>query len=102
MPEGVTHPESGAGGFFLEMAAFLVTATVIFLLFNIQDLQKDRKHQILRTKSDTEDLNEKNKHEGLVFREDQDRTAARRISVVFCVGIVATFAVLFWLKWMPA
>ena len=101
MPEGV-NAESGAGGFFLEMAAFLVTATVVFLLFNIQDLQQDRKHQVLRTKSDTENPDEKNKYEGLVFREDQDRTAARRISVVFCVGIVATFAVLFWLKWMPA
>ena len=101
MPEGV-NPESGAGGFFLEMAAFLVSATVIFLLFNIEDLQKDRKHQILRTKSDTEDPDEKNKYEGLVFREDQDRTAARRISVVFCVSIVITFGILFWFKWMPA
>ena len=100
MPEGV-NAESGAGGFFLEMAAFLVSATVIFLLFNIQDLQQDRRHQVLRTKSDTENPDEKNKHEGLVFREDQDRTAARRISIVFCVGIVATFGILFWLKWMP-
>ena len=100
MPEGV-NAESGAGGFFLEMAAFLVAATVIFLLFNIQDLQKDRKHQMLRTKSDTENPDEKNNQQGLVFREDQDRTAARIISVVFCVAIVATFGILFWLKWMP-
>ena len=100
MPESV-NAESGAGGFFLEMAAFLVAATVIFLLFNIQDLQQDRTHQVFRTKSDTENPDEKNKYEGLVFREDQDRTAARRISVVFCVGIVATFGVLFWFKWMP-
>ena len=100
MPEGV-NAESGAGGFFLEMAAFLVSATVIFLLFNIQDLQQDRKHQVLRTKSDTENPDEKNNQQGLVFREDQDRTVARRISIVFCVGIVATFGVLFWFKWMP-
>ena len=100
MPEGV-NAESGAGGFFLEMAAFLVAATVIFLLFNIQDLHQDRKHQVLRTKSDTENPNEKNKLEGLVFREDQDRTAARRISVFFCAGIVITFGFLFWFKWMP-
>ena len=100
IPEGV-NAESGAGGFFLEIAAFLVSATVIFLLFNIQDLQQDRKHQMLRTKSDTESPDETNKYEGLVFREDQDRIAARRISIVFCVGIVATFGILFWLKWMP-
>ena len=101
MPEGV-NAESGAGGFFLEMAAFLVAATVIFLLFNIQDLQKDRKHQVLRTKSDTENPGEKNNQQGLVFREDQDRTAARRISIFFCVSIVITFGILFWHKWMPA
>ena len=101
MPEGV-NAESGAGGFFLEMAAFLVSATVIFLLFNIQDLQKDRKHQVLRTKSDTENPGEKNNQQGLVFREDQDRTAARRISIFFCVSIVITFGILFWHKWIPA
>ena len=101
MPEDIIHPESGAGGFFLEMVAFLITATVIFLLFNIQDLQKDRRHQVLRTKSDAEAPDEKHNQQGLVFREDQDRTAARIISIVFCVGIVITFGILFWFKWIP-
>ena len=101
MPEEIIYPKSGAGGFFLEMVAFLITATVFFLLSNIRDLQQDRNRQMLRTKSDTKNPDEKNKREGLVFREYQDRTAARRISIVVCVGIVATFGVLFWLKWMP-
>ena len=85
--------------FFLEMVAFLGATTIIFLLFHIQDLQRDRKRRIFRTKSDTESKGaDKDKLEGIKFRETHNRKGEKTISAIFCVGIVVTFAVLFWLK----
>ena len=77
------------------MVAFLVAAAVIFLLFNIQDLQSDRSRQIIERASDTGKFRAL---AGIVFREERDRVAERRISIVFCFGVVITFAALFWFK----
>ena len=38
----------GWAGFFVEMFSFLMASTVLFLFFNILDLQKDRNHPILK------------------------------------------------------
>ena len=98
MPE-YTGEVFGVGVFFLEMVAFLAATTIIFLLFNMRDLQHDRKRRIFRTKSDTESKDDdKNKLEGIKFRETHDRKGEKTISAIFCVGIVITFAVLFWFK----
>ena len=98
MPEDITE-KYGIGGFFLETVAFLIAATVIFLLFNIQDLQGDRSRQMIERESDT---GESRAFAGIVFREIHDRVAEKWISIIFCAGIVITFGVLFWFKWMPA
>ena len=98
MPEDITE-ESGAGGFFLEMVAFLIAATVIFLLFNIQDLQGDRSSQMIEQKYGKR---ESRAFTGIVFKEIHDRVVEKWISIIFCAGIVITFGVLFWFKWMPA
>ena len=98
MPQHITE-ESGTGGFFLEMVAFLIAATVIFLLFNIQDLQGDRSRQMIERESDT---GESRAFTGIVFREIHDRVAEKWISIIFCVGIVIIFTFLFWHKWIPA
>ena len=98
MPQDVTEAY-GTGGFFLEMAAFLIAATVIFLLFNIQDLQSDRSSQMIERESDT---GESRAFAGIVFREIHDRVTEKWISIIFCVGIVIIFASLLWHKWIPA
>ena len=41
----------GWEGFFVEMFVFLMSSTVLFLFFNILDLQKDRNHPILQNMS---------------------------------------------------
>ena len=101
MPEGITE-KYGIGGFFLETVAFLIAATVIFLLFNIQDLQGDRSRQMIERESDTGDTRKSRAFTGIVFREIHDRVAEKWISIIFCVVIITTFAILFWRKWIPA
>ena len=48
------------------------------------------------------DTGESRAFAGIVFREIHDRVAEKWISIIFCAGIVITFGVLFWFKWMPA
>ena len=98
MPQDVTVT-SGTGGFFLEMAAFLIAATVIFLLFNIQDLQGDRSRQMIERESDT---GTSRAFAGIVFREIHNRATEKWLSIAFCAIIVTTFVILLWHKWIPA
>ena len=78
---------TGTIGFLLEMAEFLLATFVFFLSLHIQGLQYEIKYDII------------NPHQ-ISFPDDRNRIVARRISIVFCVGIVATFGILFWFKWM--
>ena len=98
IPKTITT-KSGTDGFFLEIVAFLIAATVIFLLFHIKDLQDDRSRQMIERESDT---GEPREFAGIVFREIHDRVAEKWISIIFCAVIITTFTILFWHKWISA
>ena len=84
----------GWGGFFTEMSACLLAATVLFLFFNIIDLHHDRVRPILEERA------ERKGKFSIVFRDVQNRRFERWISIAICLGIVLSYAWLFWGKWL--
>ena len=82
---------SGWNGFFVEMAAFLLASMVLFLYFNILDLQRDRARPILEESDD---------NFSIAFRDTQNRDLERWVSIIICMGITIAFAWLLWDKWL--
>ena len=87
----------GWAGFFIEMFAFLMASTVLFLLFNILDLQKDRNHPILQNMSSQSN---KDDNFSILFRDTQNRNFERWISIIICICITFAYAWLLWSKWL--
>lgn len=86
-------PNVGAwGGFFVELLAFLLTATVSFLFFNILDLQHDRTRPILEKDTATNQF-------FIAFRDAHSRRLEQWISIVICSAITIAYAFLLWHKW---
>ena len=88
-PSGV----EGWAGFFVEMFAFLMASTVLFLFFNILDLQKDRNHPILKN---IPSQNNQNDNFSIIFRDTQNRNFERWVSIIICISITLAYA---WLLW---
>ena len=82
---------SGWNGFFAEMSAFLLSSMVLFLYFNILDLQRDRARPILE---------ESDGKFSIAFRDPQNRNLGRWISIIICTGIILAFGWLLWGKWL--
>ena len=91
-PSGV----EGWAGFFVEMFAFLMASTVLFLFFNILDLQKDRNHPILKN---IPSQNNQNDNFSIIFRDTQNRNFERWVSIIICISITLAYAWLLWSKW---
>ena len=92
-PSGV----EGWAGFFVEMFAFLMASTVLFLFFNILDLQKDRNHPILKN---IPSQNNQNDNFSIIFRDTQNRNFERWVSIIICISITLAYAWLLWSKWI--
>ena len=86
----------GWAGFFVEMFAFLMASTVLFLFFNILDLQKDRNHPILQKISSQ---NGQGDGFSILFRDTQNRNFERWVSIIICISITLAYAWLLWSKW---
>ena len=78
--------------FLVEMFALLFSAVVIFLIFNVQDLQRARIAAILKQTKQGE--------YGLVFRDIQARAFERWLSVIIIVVLIVGYAWLLWEKWL--
>ena len=92
VPSGV----SSWAGFVVEMFAFLLTSTVIFLFFNILDLQQDRNRPFLKKISDNSDTGN---NFSIVFRDIQNRNFERWVSIIICISITLAYSWLLWNKW---
>ena len=84
---------SGWTAFLMEMFATLSSSVIIFLMFNVNDLQRDRIARILRTKAEYGVY-------GVVFQDAEARTFERWISILVATALVATYSWLFWGKWV--
>ena len=87
----------GWAGFFVEMFSFLMASTVLFLFFNILDLQKDRNHPILKN---IPSQNNQNDNFSIIFRDTQNRNFERWVSIIICISITLAYAWLLWSKWI--
>ncbi len=83
---------AGWDRFFTDISSFVLAAVTLFLIFNILDLENDRKNDVLK-------LDEKLKTYQIVFDDATNRSAQQWISLIVSVSIVITYAVLLWLKW---
>lgn len=81
--------------FSLNIFAMLISSTVIFLFFNIWDLQADRRERIMGTAKRGK---KGNNIFGILFRDSQKRNFEQGLSIIVCVAIVLTFAGLFYDK----
>ena len=73
---------------FSDIAAFLLSSVVVFLLFNIVDLQNDRSDPILRKRAD-------GRHT-VKFDNEGGRKNQQRIAVVTSLVMVSVFVCMFW------
>lgn len=80
--------ESGGwGDWMVAMVSFVIASTVLFLLFNVSDLEKDRGDQVIKDNQ-------------IIFKDVVGRQFERRLSWAMVVIIIALFAVLFGLRWV--
>ena len=71
----------------------MMAATVLFLFFNILDLQKDHNHPILQKISSQNDQDDSF---SILFRDTQNRNFERQVSIVIWIAIALP---MFWLLW---
>ena len=81
---------SGEREVYGEIASFVLPSVVVFLFFNIVDLQRDRKDETLVTGKKGRYI--------VNFGEVKDREAQQHISMAISAGIVIVFVVLFFAK----
>ena len=73
---------------FSDLAAFLLSSVVVFLLFNIIDLQNDRSDPILKKREDGQHT--------VKFDNVGSRKVQQRIAVSTSLVIVSVFSCMFW------
>lgn len=92
-----SNAESGWTRLLVDLFAMLTSTVVIFLLFHIQDLQRERDQQ----KFDTLGARHAGQMQALVrFLDTQQRSFDQWISLVVGGSIVGTYAVLLFHKWL--
>ena len=95
--ENVSVEELSLTIFSIKVFAMLVSATVVFLFFNIWDLQADRREKIMGSEK-------RGKTGGMIFgilfRDTQKRNFEQGLSIVVCITIVFTYFGLFYDQWV--
>ena len=94
--ESVPAEELSLTIFSLNTFAMLISATVVFLFFNILDLQADRREKIMGKEERGDGVNTF----GILFRDVQERNFGRGLSIIVCIAIVLTYSGLFYDKWV--
>ena len=94
--ESVSAEELSLTIFSLNTFAMLISATVVFLFFNILDLQADRREKIMGKEERGDGVNAF----GILFRDVQERNFGRGLSIIVCIAIVLTYSGLFYDKWV--
>ena len=93
---------SGLTGFLVEMFAMLFPAVILFLAFNVLDLQRDRVSQILVSNTQYSGygvaFQDTESQEGTI-RHTSRRFWEQRISIAVGVALIAAYAGLFLYKW---
>jgi len=93
-----TAPDLGAYpgyGFMVELMSFVLASIIVFLLFNMWDLERDRRRPIL--------FKEKDGRYHVHFWDDRDADDAhleRRISIIICLAMVVAYGALLYYKWL--
>ncbi len=80
-------------GLFTEISSFLLATVIMFLFFNIFDLQHDRTNAILSKEQDSS-------FHSVAFDDSTDRGGERWVSVGICAVITAAYIWLFLGKWI--
>ena len=89
----VSRPEAAdLVAFVIELFTVLFASVVVFLAFNVLDLQRDRRETILHDEADA--------RYAVFFRDRGNRTAEQWISVLAGFGVVVVFFGLLGAKWL--
>ena len=90
----LSRPEvSGWTAFLLEVFSTLFPAVIIFLIFNVWDLHKDRADLVLASQVSSEGF-------GVIFRDAKSRRFEQSVSLVIGLLIIVSYAGLLWYKWV--
>ena len=90
------RPESsGWTGFLIEVFVALFSAVIIFFIVHVWDMQGDRVDRILEKLPGPERY-------GVVFHDVRNRRFEQGTSIAVGFGIIATYVVLLWQKWLAA
>ena len=84
---------TGWQGFMVDQFSMVFAATICFLIFNLADMLRDRRSDVLRKLSSTP-------RHGIYFRGQKSLGFEGLVSIVLGSGIIAVFGVLFYLKWL--
>lgn len=93
---------AGWGGFLVEAFTTLLAALVVFLFFNVLDLQRDRRAPILAKTERPPKPGQTTPRivYGVAFRDPAKRIFERWLSVILCAAIAAAYGYLLWDKWL--
>ena len=84
----------GWNGFLVEVSSVILASMVLFLFFNVLDLQYDRNHPIV------EDREKTRAQYSVLLRDAADRKFERVISIIVCLAITLSYGWLFFVKWL--
>jgi hypothetical protein len=82
-------------GFLVEVFSALFSAVIIFLIVHVWDVQGDRTSRVVEKLPDSDRY-------GVAFRDVKNRRFEQGTSIVVGFGIILTYLVLLWYKWLPA
>ena len=90
----LSRPEVGGWtAFLLEVFSMLFPAVIVFLIFNVWDLHKDRADLVLASGDSSDGF-------GVIFRNEKSRRFEQSVSLVVGLLIIASYAGLLWYKWV--
>ena len=92
-----SNAEIGWTRLLVDLFAMLISAVVLFLLFHIQDLQRERDQQKFEDPEPSHDERPKMK---VKFLDLQQRSTDKWLSLIAGGALVATYATLLFLKWL--
>ncbi len=85
---------NGWNGFLAEISSAILASAVLFLFFNVLDLQHDRNRPIV------EERKKPSAQYSVLFRDAADRKFGRGISVIVCLAITLSYGWLFFVRWL--
>ena len=97
---GIPDEVNRATVFMVDMVAILVSATVVFLFFNLIDLEVDREFPMMgEVAFNRVKHGEEKTFFGVTFRTEKgrDRAFERALSIIVCSVIIGTYAYFLWL-----